>query len=576
MPIQSRFTTLVPEVSLQKWVFDSSFCALPDVKAFIDSDNPHERFLTLSDFRLLSKRVALGLQKAGLHPGDRVLLFSGNSIFFPPIFMGILMAGGIFTGASPAFGSRELAHQLKDSGATLAIAGRSTLPVVLGAASQSGLPSSSIYAFDHSLSAVDENNPRGIKHWSCLLADIEEAERFDWVEPADPRTTSCCLNYSSGTTGLPKGVEITHYAYVANGEACIRLNLMDPYWSEKAGAKRSLCFLPLYHAAGQTTFVANNPKMRIPTYIMQAYNFNKVLRHVQDFKISDLGTAPQVVLQIAKSPLTDKYDLSSITDVICGTAPLSSEIAEAAEKKLWPNGGNFIRQGWSMTEVTCSGALWSHDDGVRTSSVGEIVPNAVFQIRNGDVEVTEPNKPGELWFSGPTLMKGYWCNPRATAETIIKENGIRWLKTGDFAYVDRHGPGAKIFIVDRLKELIKVRGFQGVLLERDDVVDAGVVGIQVNGAEVPRAYIVKNSAVTEQEITKWIEEKGGDLRGGIAFVDSIPRTQSGKIIRRVLREWAARELGGQLIVVPVEELFKAIDYVAILSPPEGICESTYL
>lgn len=219
---------------------------------------------------------------------------------------------------------------------------------------------------------------------------------------------------------------------------------------------------------------------------MPGYNLEKLLSHLEKFRVTSLSAVPPVVLQLAKSPLLAKYDLTSIEELVCGTAPLAPEIARDAERKLWPNSDIFIRQGWGMTELTCSGALWSHDDRRKTASVGELVPNASIRIQTGDGEVREPNKPGELWFPGPTVMKGYWRNPKATGETIVEVNGVRWLKTGDIGYVDKYGPGAKLYIVDRLKELIKVRGFQvspseleGVLLDREDIVDAGVVGLTI-------------------------------------------------------------------------------------------------
>ncbi|KAM5353381.1 hypothetical protein ACJ41O_000031 [Fusarium nematophilum] len=541
MPVQSRWTIPVPQVSLQKWVFGSSFDALPDFKAFLDADQPDSRYLAFSDFRLLSKRVALGLQNAGLLPGDRVLLYAGNNIYFPAIIMGIIMAGGIFTGASPAFGAAELAYQLRDSGAKFALAQKSVGPVAVQAASQAGLAVDHLYSFDDSLPAGTGGNSNDLKHWSELLAGAAEAQRFDWVEPADPRETTCCLNYSSGTTGLPKGVEITHHAYVANGEATLHFELEK--YPPQAQSRTGICFMPMYHAAGQTMFTVNYPKMRVSTYVMPSYNLEKLLSYVERFKITTFAVAPPVVLQLAKSPLVAKYDLSSVRELVCGTAPLSVEMAREAEQRLWPKGDSFIRQGWGMTELTCSGALWSHDDKMKTASVGEIVPNATFRLLEGDKEITEHNKPGELWFTGPTVMKGYWRNPNATAETIVEENGVRWVKTGDIAYVDKYGPGAKIYIVDRLKELIKVRGFQvspseleGALLDRADIVDAGVVGVVVEGEEVPRAYAVRNSDVTEQEIIQWIKGRVAhykQLRGGVAF--------SGKILRRRLREMAKQE-----------------------------------
>lgn len=203
---------------------------------------------------MLSKRVALGLLDAGLKPQDRVLLFSGNNIFFPSVFLGILMAGGIFTGANPTFVARELAYQLRDSGATVLIAAEASLDTALEAAAAAGLPKDRVYIFDST------SNPRGrvpgrrgrkngARHWTELIdGNTEKASRWDWTEPADPANTTCCLNYSSGTTGVPKGVEISHQSYVANGVQVVKVAEQDPTHHARLPKMRGLCFLPLYHA----------------------------------------------------------------------------------------------------------------------------------------------------------------------------------------------------------------------------------------------------------------------------------------------------------------------------------------
>ncbi|CAG9975451.1 unnamed protein product [Clonostachys byssicola] len=558
MPIQSRWTTPVPEVSLTTWLFGSASAPLPDRKVFIDTENPDTRFLTFSDFRLWSARTALGLQRSGLRRGDRVLVFSGNDIFFPVLFTGIIMAGGIFTGASPAFTPNELAQQLSDSGASIVFAATGLLRTAQEEVKLVSSYQIRTYAFDHSLGNC---NPKdfGAGSWTKLLADAEDVKDFDWVEPSDPKSTICCLNYSSGTTGKPKGVEISHYSYVANGEAVVLHNRLYPNHKKRTQRSRVLCFMPMYHAAAQTQYAINFPKMGVPTYVMPAYNFEKMLQHVQAFEISYLGCAPPIMLSLAKSSLCNKYDLSSITEITCGTAPLAREVAEEVQK-LWPVPLR-IGQGWGMTELTCTSTI-CHPTCEDITTVGEAAPNITIKIMDGDREITQPNKAGELWVAGPTVMRGYWRNPKATRESVVEDSdGTRWLKTGDIGYADRYGPGALLYIVDRLKELIKVKGFQvapaeleGLLLDRKDVIDAGVVGVVVSGEELPRAYVVKNSDVTEQEIMQWVESKLAKykwLRGGVAFVDNIPRTRSGKIVRRVLRERAQAEVGNQQSAVSI-------------------------
>ncbi|KAH7025842.1 AMP-binding enzyme [Microdochium trichocladiopsis] len=570
MVIPSRWQADIPTCSVQQWVFGSQFDELPTTPQFIDPERPDTHLLTVADYRLWAKRIALGLTRRGLEPGDRVLLFSGNNIFTPAVFMGVLMAGGIFTGANPSFVPREVAYQLKDSGAKFMIAADKSLEIALEAAREAGLPTSSIFAYDDT--ALDRtttpggsSHRLGVSHWTSLLADPADAAKYSWVEPADPRAATCCLNYSSGTTGVPKGVEITHHAYVANGVGVTHVARMRPDYDAWLARQRQLCFLPLYHAFGQTYFTCNYPHLRVPVYIMPAFDFVKFLEYTSRFRISAVTAVPPIVVALAKHPLSRKFDLSAVESIGCGAAPLAGEIAEEVAK-LWPKGHLRVQQGWGMTEVTCTSMGWDplDKDPAHVASVGEMMPSCKARLVDPVTgkEVTEPNVRGELWVSGPTTMKGYWNKPDATASTVHVETAddgttTRWLKTGDVAYVDKYAPGALFYIVDRLKELIKVKGNQvapaeleGVLLEHKAVVDAAVVGVTINGEELPRAYVVPDPSAaaqtTEQDIAKWMEGKVVRykwLKGGVKFVKEIPKNPSGKILRKVLRDQAAAEVG---------------------------------
>ncbi|KAI0134443.1 hypothetical protein BJ170DRAFT_200423 [Xylariales sp. AK1849] len=558
MTIHSRWRTEIPEVSLPRWVFGSSFDPLSDQPQFIDPERPDTHFLTLSQYRLWSKRFALGLREAGLRPGDRVLLFSGNTLFSPVVFMGILMAGGIFTGANPSFVARELAYQLKDSGASFLIAADASMEIALEAATEAGLPKDRVYSFDATaLDATPGKARLGTKHWTTLLAPEDKAERWDWVEPANSKKATACLNYSSGTTGVPKGVEITHYSYVANGTGVSAVVKRQPDFEDWVKRARQLCFLPMYHAFGQTYFICNFPRHRIPVYIMPAFDFVKMLEYIQKFRISGLTCVPPIIVALAKHPQAREYDLSSIESLGSGAAPLSQEIGDEVTK-LWPPGAVSVRQGWGMTEVTCTSLSWDPKVEEPSMAVGELMPNCSGRLMklDGSGPITKANESGELWVSGPNLMKGYWNKPEATANTIhVDTDGTRWLKTGDIAYVEKYGEGGLWHVVDRLKELIKVKGNQvapaeleGVLLENKAVVDAAVVGVTINGEEYPRAYIVPNPALktSEKDIATWMQKKVIRykwLKGGVVFVPEVPKNPSGKILRKELRDRAAKEVG---------------------------------
>lgn len=216
MPIHSRFQTSIPSCSVPTLLFGSPTASLPSTAAFLDADRADTHFFTCETLRLWAQRIAAGLVRAGLQPGDRVLLISSNTVFFPVFFMGVIMAGGVFTGANSNSVARELAHQLSDSGAKFLFCIDAVLPVGLEAAAKAGLPQSHVFLFDEELFEGTGRGRLGVRNWKELVASEEVGRRFHWLEPKDPKNASCCLNYSSGTTGLPKGVEITHYSVSAS------------------------------------------------------------------------------------------------------------------------------------------------------------------------------------------------------------------------------------------------------------------------------------------------------------------------------------------------------------------------
>lgn len=321
--------------------------------------------------------------------------------------MGVLMAGGIFTGANPSFVARELAYQLKDSGASFLITAHSSAKIALEGAAEAGISKDRVYSFD--ATALDPTPGKaapGTKHWTELLAPAEKASKWHWYEHADPKDATCCLNYSSGTTGVPKGVEISHHAYIANGTQVIFLQQLKPDFADWIKRARQICFLPMYHAFGQTYYTTIFPKMGVPVYIMPTFDFVKMLEYVQNYRITSLTCVPPIIIALAKHPLSRKYDLSSVDSLGCGAAPLSREISDEAEK-LWPEGQVVVRQGWGMTEVTCTVTSWDPNSEEKGVAVGELMPNCQGKLMkiDGSGEITKANEPGEIWVSGPTLMK---------------------------------------------------------------------------------------------------------------------------------------------------------------------------
>jgi 4-coumarate--CoA ligase len=286
------------------------------------------------------------------------------------------------------------------------------------------------------------------------------------------------------------------------------------------------------------------PKLGFPVYIMKHFAYDQFLNLIQTHRITHLQVAPPILVMLSKRPETSKYDLSSVKSILCGAAPLSKELQNDVSQRLGVN----IVQGWGMTEVTC-GAI--HVPGGRydhSGSVGYLDPNCECKLLDDDGREVAPGQPGEIFVRGPNICLSYWRNDQATAESIDDQ---KWLKTGDVAVVKDN----LFWIVDRKKELIKVNALQvapaeleAALLEHEDVADAAVVGITLHGEEWPRAYVTlkeeSRGKITKAQIQEWIKSrvaKHKQLVGGVRFIDEVPKLASGKIQRKVLREWAKRD-----------------------------------
>ncbi|KAK8232462.1 hypothetical protein IWZ00DRAFT_300296 [Phyllosticta capitalensis] len=557
MPLKSLYHCDIPLVDLPTHVFGGPTSPLPGNKSFIDAERPERYYLTYEDFRLWSKRVALGFRRAGLKQGDRVLLFSGNSIFFPVVMMGVIMAGGVFTGANPSYVARELAYQIQDSGARFLICADGSLSTGLEAAKSIGMDKSNIFVFDAGYDTFDEVGKPvdGIRHWSHFIASAEDAQSFAWekLTTSEDLDRTVALNYSSGTTGVPKGVMITHHNFVAHTEEVLYMTHLHPDYEAMKARSAWICFVPMYHAMGQALFAISGPTRQIPIYIMQKFDFVKFLGYIQKYRITDLGLVPPVVLLMAKHPATRKFDLGSVERVACGAAPLGREVSVAFEK-LWPEGHMNVKQGWGMTETTCTVSAFHPLAHNTSASIGQLMPNCEAKIVDDAGNEVPQGARGEIWVHAPQVMKGYWNKPEATAETLTPD---RWLKTGDIAYVDEEG---YLFIVDRKKELIKVKGNQvapaeleALLLDHPAVADVAVIGVPDPSNELeeqPRAYVVRSSpSATEDDLLAFIAQRVARhkrLTGGVRFVEAIPKNPSGKILRKELKAIAKREMGAKL------------------------------
>ncbi|KAF1982583.1 4-coumarate-CoA ligase [Aulographum hederae CBS 113979] len=542
MPFSSVFGNIdIPQTDILTYVFGSD-SPPSDQPLFIDAENTQ---LSLSAKQVLQwvKRLNVGLDRLGVKPGEAVMMFSPNHIFVPVAYLSIVGSGRVFTAANPVYTVPEIVHQLKNTEAKTILAHPSLLQSAIAAAEKAGVPKSRIFQF----SDTQESPKNGVRDWREMIGSSQEGESWTWkrMSPHEAATTVATVNFSSGTTGLPKGVCVSHHNLIANVEQTIFMKYKGKKFNRhNHPPERWVGFLPLYHAYGQLWTMLMALKLNISVYIMKQFQYEPFLQVIQDFKITHLHVAPPILVMLHKRPETDKYDLSSVQEALCGAAPLSKELQNDVAKRF----NMLVYQGWGMTEVTC-GALHvpgGFDDA--SGTVGQLDPNTECKMLDDDGKEVQEGEPGELYIRGPQVCLRYWKNEPATKETICPDG---WLKTGDVA-VQKKG---WFWIVDRKKELIKVNALQvapaeleAVLLENDDVADAAVVGITLHHEEWPRAYVaLKDHAkgkITEKQLQNWMKSrvaKHKQLIGGVQFVDEVPKLASGKIVRKLLKEWAKRD-----------------------------------
>lgn len=498
----------IPDISLPDFVLEH-VAGRRDKAALIDG--PSGRTITYGELDQQVRGFAAGLAARGLGRGDVVGIFSPNLPEYAVAFHGIARAGGTATTVNPTSTAAELSRQLSDAGARFLLTAPPFADTARTAAADAGIEEVYVFGEADGLTPVRElfSDPAGVP-------DVA-------IDPADDLVV---LPFSSGTTGLPKGVMLTHRNLVAN-------ILQSDTLLETSENDVAIGVLPFFHIYGMTVIMNLALWAGATVVTMPRFDLEQFLALHAEHGVTQCYAVPPIVLALARHPLVDSFDLSQLRFVMSGAAPLSAELAEAASARL----GCPVMQGYGLTETSPVTHV-SPVERNKPGTVGVLLPNTEARIvdLDSEQEVAEGER-GELCVRGPQVMKGYLNNPMAT-EAMIDPEG--WLHTGDIAVVDSEG---YFSVVDRVKELIKYKGFQvapaeleALLLEHPQISDAAVIGRKDEEAgEVPVAFVVAPD-LEPDAVLSFVAERVAPYKRlrGVEFVDEIPKSASGKILRRFL------------------------------------------
>ncbi|HEU4321251.1 MAG TPA: 4-coumarate--CoA ligase family protein [Acidimicrobiia bacterium] len=503
----------LPNTALSSYVFRHAD-RLADRVAVVDG--PTGRSYTYAELYGASRKAAGGLVAAGMAAGDVLALICPNIPEYAIVFHGVAIAGGAVTTLNPTYTVDEIGQQLRDSGARFLV----TIELFLETARRAAANSSVETIF-----VLGEPVDGYATFFQLLAADPIDQVRID------PRQHVVVLPYSSGTMGLPKGVELTHFNLVSNLAQTAPLSMANE-------EDVVLAVLPFFHIYGMQVLMNGVLFHGARTVTLPRFDLAEFLSVIQEHRVTRVAAVPPIVVALAKHPMVDDYDLSSLVQIGSGAAPLSAEVELEAARRT----GAEIIQGYGLTET--SPATHTALPGVvRSGSIGVLVPNTEARLIDPEShEDVGPGESGELWIRGPQVMKGYLNNPEAT-RACLDEDG--WFHTGDIGRVDSDDHW---YITDRLKELIKYKGFQvapaeleAVLLTHPDIADAAVISLPDEDAgEVPKAFVVlqPGTELSAEEVMEFVAGRVASFKKvrAVEFIEAIPKSLSGKILRRVLRD----------------------------------------
>ncbi|KAJ4423669.1 hypothetical protein N0V82_001692 [Gnomoniopsis sp. IMI 355080] len=543
------------DVTVWQWLFDERSSASPlsgkiaerDLAGYVDA-HTKER-VSWKDVKEYATYLSTALvEQYGFKPEQTLSLFSRNTIWYPVTLFAATRVGGVVSGASPAYNVEEMTHALRTANARFIATHPTSIQVAAEAARNVGIPKEHIFLLEGSLEGYTT-----VQDLIRIGKTYGQSQAPEFRIPSTKKNKDVCafLSFSSGTTGLPKAVMIAHQNVIAQALQMVQLTPADH--------KKVLCVLPLFHITGIVHAMHLPIAINAEVIMLPAFTMPSMLDTIVKYQIKEILLVPPLLIRLVRDPEVNKYDLSCIKRFSSGAAPVSDEILALLEKKF---PGTGFKQGYGMTEsCSCITAhpLEAQVNFKRARSVGTIVPSTEVKLIKEDGTEAGVGEPGEILARGPQVVMGYLGNVKATQETFDTDG---FLHTGDQGMIDDEG---YITITDRIKEMIKVKGIgvapaelEDLLLGHPSVEDCAVLGVlDERAGERPKAYIVVKQGqeagesvgssilkyARERKVRhKWVRE--------VEFIDEIPKSASGKILRRVLRD---RERNGVRGVVVKSE-----------------------
>ncbi len=503
----------IPDVTLAQYVLGNAH-ERGDAPALIDG--PSGRAVSFNQVAQGARRVASSLAQKGFGKGDIIAIWLPNLPEYAIAFLSAPLLGGINTTLNSLYTAAEAHYVLNDTGAQYLV----TVPQFM----------------DRAAVAVQNTKVKEI----FVLGEAEGATPFQSLLAGDgllpdvkinPQTDLVVLPYSSGTSERPKGVMITHANLVAQ---LAQVSATDVFQDNDT----FIGVLPFFHIYGMALILLLSLAKGSTVITMPRFELESFLQLMEKYEVSTAPLVPPIVLALAKQPIVEKFNLSKLRTIICGAAPLGAELEVACAQRL----NCLVVQAFGMTELSGASHANPRDaDKIRQGSIGWVIPALEAKIVDLNTNAAlPPGEKGELCLRGPNCMKGYLNNPEATAQTIDPDG---WLHSGDIGYADEDG---YFYIVDRVKELIKYNAYQvapamleAVLLTNPNIADCAVIPHQDDEqGEIPKAYIVARTPISEEEVMVFVAERVAPFEKirAVEFIDAIPKSASGKILRRVLVE----------------------------------------